>query len=203
MDGDPMMTENFGSLHRRAAVKALLADRGDLLVVSGLGSSSYDVFDAGEHPGNFYLWGAMGGAAMVGLGIALAQPRRPVAVITGDGEQLMGIGSLLTIAAKKCGNLSIAVLDNGHFGETGMQVSHSGLGARLEVIADGAGLRSVRVITDMQGIADFRRELHNIDGGPRLARIHIASGHVERALPPRDGVFLKNRFRENLGIPIA
>jgi thiamine pyrophosphate-dependent acetolactate synthase large subunit-like protein len=197
-----MMTPNF-SLNRREAVKALLADRGALLVVTGLGSSSYDVFDAGEHPGNFYLWGAMGGAAMVGLGLALAQPKRPVAVITGDGEQLMGIGSLLTIAAKKPGNLTIAVLDNGHFGETGMQVSHTGLGAQLDVIATGAGLRSVTDITDMNGIVEFRRKLQSIDGGPRLARIRIASGHLERALPPRDGVFLKNRFRENLGFPVT
>jgi len=203
MDGDQVMTRNFGSLDRREAVKALLVDRGDLLVVTGLGSSSYDVFDAGEHSGNFYLWGAMGGAAMVGLGVALARPERPVAVITGDGEQLMGIGSLLTIAARKCGNLSIVVLDNGHFGETGMQVSHSGLGARLEVIAAGAGLRSVREITDMKGITQFRPELQSIDGGPRFARIRIASGHMERALPPRDGVFLKNRFRENLGLVVA
>jgi thiamine pyrophosphate-dependent acetolactate synthase large subunit-like protein len=197
------MARNFGSLDRRQAVQALLADRGDLLVVSGLGSSSYDVFDAGDHPGNFYLWGAMGGAAMVGLGIALARPQRPVAVITGDGEQLMGIGSLLTIAAKKPGNLTIAVLDNGHFGETGMQVSHTGLGAQLDVIATGAGLRSVTDITDIDGIIAFRRKLQSIDGGPRLARIRIASGHLERALPPRDGVFLKNRFRENLGFPIT
>jgi thiamine pyrophosphate-dependent acetolactate synthase large subunit-like protein len=197
-----MITPNF-SLNRREAVKALLADRGALLVVTGLGSSSYDVFDAGEHPGNFYLWGAMGGAAMVGLGLALAQPKRPVAVITGDGEQLMGIGSLLTIAAKKPSNLTIAVLDNGHFGETGMQVSHTGLGAQLDVIATGAGLRSVTDITDMNGIVEFRRKLQSIDGGPRLARIRIASGHLERALPPRDGVFLKNRFRDNLGFPVT
>ena len=202
MDGDTVMAPNF-TLNRRDAVKALLADRGDLLVVSGLGSASYDVFDAGEHPGNFYLWGAMGGAAMVGLGIALAQPKRPVAVITGDGEQLMGIGSLLTIAAKKSGNLTIIVLDNGHFGETGMQVSHTGLGARLDVIATGAGLRAVSEIADMKGIAAFRRSLQNVDDGPRLARIGIASGRLERALPPRDGVFLKNRFRENLGLRVA
>ncbi len=190
------------ALSRREAVKALLADRGELLVITGLGSSSYDVFDAGENPANFYLWGAMGGAAMVGLGLALAQPKRPVAVITGDGEQLMGIGSLLTIGAKKVGNLSIVVLDNGQFGETGMQTSHSGLGARLDVIASGAGLRSVTEIPDMKGLADFRPRLQNIDGGPRFARILIATGHVERALPPRDGVFLKNRFREHLGIPV-
>jgi thiamine pyrophosphate-dependent acetolactate synthase large subunit-like protein len=196
------MAQNF-TLNRREAVKALLVDRGDLLVVTGLGSSSYDVFDAGEHAGNFYLWGAMGGAAMVGLGVALAQPRRPVAVITGDGEQLMGIGSLLTIAAKKPGNLTIVILDNGHFGETGMQVSHSGLGAQLDVIATGAGLRSVTEITDIKGVTDFRSKLQSIEDGPRLARIRIATGHLERALPPRDGAFLKNRFRENLGLPVT
>ena len=196
------MAPNF-TLNRREAVKAVLADRCDLLVVSGLGSASYDVFDAGEHPGNFYLWGAMGGAAMVGLGIALAQPKRPVAVITGDGEQLMGIGGLLTIAAKQSGNLIIVVLDNGHFGETGMQVSHTGLGARLEMIATGAGLRAVTEIVDIKGITEFRRSLQNVDDGPRLARIGIASGHLERALPPRDGVFLKNPFRENLGLRVA
>jgi thiamine pyrophosphate-dependent acetolactate synthase large subunit-like protein len=196
------MTANF-TLPRREAVKALLADRGDLLVVTGLGSSSYDVFDAGEHRGNFYLWGAMGGAAMVGLGLALAQPKRPVAVITGDGEQLMGIGSLLTIAAKQPGNLTIVVLDNGHFGETGMQVSHTGLGARLDAIATGAGLRSVTEITDIKGVRDYRRKLQDIDDGPRLARLRIATGHLDRALPPRDGVLLKNRFREHLGLAVA
>ncbi|GKQ54180.1 thiamine pyrophosphate-dependent enzyme [Bradyrhizobium sp. Ce-3] len=196
------MSAPTGTLDRRVAVKALLADRGELLVISGLGSSSYDLFDAGEHPGNFYLWGAMGGAAMVGLGLALAQPKRPVLVITGDGEQLMGIGSLLTIATKQPGNLSIAVLDNGHFGETGMQLSHSGLGAKLEVIADGAGIRNVSDIADMAGIERFRASLQDLGGGPRLARIRIASGEVERALPPRDGTYLKNRFRGHLGLAV-
>ncbi|WP_375787987.1 thiamine pyrophosphate-dependent enzyme [Bradyrhizobium sp. Pha-3] len=196
------MSAPTGTLDRRAAVKALLADRGDLLVISGLGSSSYDVFDAGDHASNFYLWGAMGGAAMVGLGLALAQPKRPVLVVTGDGEQLMGIGSLLTIATKQPGNLSIAVLDNGHFGETGMQLSHSGLGAKLEVIADGAGIGSVSDIADMAGIERFRNSLRDLGGGPRLARIRIAAGEVERALPPRDGTYLKNRFRGHLGFQV-
>ncbi|WP_338691527.1 MULTISPECIES: thiamine pyrophosphate-dependent enzyme [unclassified Bradyrhizobium] len=196
------MSAATGTLDRRAAVKALLTERGDLLVISGLGSSSYDVFDAGEHPGNFYLWGAMGGAAMVGLGLALAQPKRPVLVVTGDGEQLMGIGSLLTIATKQPGNLSIAVLDNGHFGETGMQLSHSGLGARLEVIASGAGIASISDIADMAGVEAFRASLRDLGGGPRLARIRIAAGEVERALPPRDGTYLKNRFRGHLGFAV-
>jgi len=188
-------------LDRRAAVKALLADRGDLLVVSGLGSSSYDLFDAGDHPANFYLWGAMGGAAMIGLGLALAQPSRPVMVITGDGEQLMGLGSLATIAAKKPKNLSIVVLDNAHFGETGMQMSHSGLGANLELIASGAGFASVSTILDHAALAAFRSKQH--DGqGPHFARVAISTDHVDRALPARDGVFLKNRFRGHLGLPV-
>ncbi len=190
-------------LDRREAVRLLLADRGNLLVVTGLGSSSYDVFDAGDHSGNFYLWGAMGGAAVMGLGLAQAQPKRPVLVITGDGEQLMGIGSLLTIASRRPQNLSIAVLDNGHFGETGMQRSHSGLGARLDEIARGAGFTSVVEIMDLQGIAAFRSDLHRIDGGPKLALIRISTDHVDRALPPRDGVFLKNRFRQNLGLAVS
>lgn len=190
-------------LDRREAVKALLQDRGDLLVVTGLGSSSYDVFDAGDHAGNFYLWGAMGGAAVMGLGLAQAQPKRPVLVVTGDGEQLMGIGGLLTIAARKPQNLSIAVLDNGHFGETGMQRSHSGLGARLDEIARGAGFSSVVEITDMPGIAAFRSKVHRLADGPKLALIRISTDHVDRALPPRDGVFLKNRFRQNLGLAVT
>jgi thiamine pyrophosphate-dependent acetolactate synthase large subunit-like protein len=190
------------ALDRRAAVKALLIDRGDLLVVTGLGSSSYDVFDAGDSNANFYLWGAMGGAAMVGLGLALAQPKRPVAVITGDGEQLMGLGSLATTAAKRPANLAIIVLDNAHFGETGMQMSHTGLGAKLGLIAQGAGFPSVIEITDLDGISGFRPKLHDLTG-PHFARVVISTSHVERALPPRDGVFLKTRFRQHLGIPVS
>lgn len=186
------------ALDRRDAVKALLKDRGDLLVVTGLGSSSYDVFDAGDHPGNFYLWGAMGGAVMVGLGLALAQPTRPVAVITGDGEQLMGLGSLATSAARRPKNLSIIVLDNAHFGETGMQPSHSGLGARLALIAAGAGFSSVTEIEDINALDAFRPSLRNMDG-PHFVRVAISTAQVDRALPPRDGVFLKNRMRAHLG----
>lgn len=193
----------FGTLDRRAAVKVLLEHRGELLVVTGLGSPSYDVFAAGENDGNFYLWGAMGGAAMVGLGLALAQPKRPVVVITGDGEQLMGLGGLLTIAASKPANLTVAVLDNGHFGETGMQLSHAGLGARLDVVAQGAGFTSVTEITDLEGIAAFRSQMQNLNEGPRFVRIHITPGNPQRVLPPRDGIYVKSRFRQHLGYVVS
>lgn len=197
------MPSSFGTLDRRAAVRTLLAGRTDLLVVSGLGSPAYDVFDAGDHDGNFYLWGAMGGAAMIGLGLALAQPARPVVVITGDGEQLMGAGALMTIAVARPGNLTVVVLDNGYFGETGMQVSHSGLGVRLNQVAAGCGIPAVQEIVDEAGLRACQPQLGEVSGGPRVAVVRIGAGHVERALPPRDGVFLKNRFRQHLGLPVT
>lgn len=197
------MPPSFGTLDRRTAVKTLLAGRMGLLVVTGLGSPAYDVFDAGDHDGNFYLWGAMGGAAMMGLGIALAQPSRPVVVITGDGEQLMGAGALMTVAVAKPGNLTIIVLDNGYYGETGMQVSHSGLGVRLNQVAGACGIPAVQEIVDEAGLQAYQPRLSGLSGGPRLAVVRIAAGHVERALPPRDGVFLKNRFRQHLGFPVS
>lgn len=189
-------------MDRRDAVRTLLEQRGDLLVVSGLGSPSYDVFAAGDDDANFYLWGAMGGAALIGLGLALARPQQPVAVITGDGEAMMGVGGLLTISVRKPPNLSVVVLDNGHFGETGMQRSHAGLGVDLAALARGAGFTAVETLTDIAGVAAYRPRLQDRSGGPRLAVLRIASGNPERALPARDGVYLKNRFREKLGLRV-
>ncbi|MET0530697.1 MAG: thiamine pyrophosphate-dependent enzyme, partial [Microvirga sp.] len=153
-----------GTLDRRAVVAALLADRRDLLVVTGLGSASYDVMAAGDHDSNYYLWAAMGSAAMVGLGLASAQPGRPVLVVTGDGEMLMGFGALATIAVQKPVNLTIAVLDNGHFGETGMQVSHAGRGIRLDDVAQTCGFDWTAEITEMSGVKDLRTRVHACDG---------------------------------------
>ena len=115
------------AIDRREAVRRLLADRGDLLVVTGLGASTYDVAACGDSSLDFPLWGAMGGAAMVGLGLAIAQPSRKVLVVTGDGEMLMGLGSLATIAVERPANLRIVVLDNERFGETGNQPTHTAL----------------------------------------------------------------------------
>lgn len=190
-------------LDRREAVRALLAERGDMLLVTGLGSPSYDAFAAGDHEGTFYLWGAMGGAALVGLGLALAQPRRPVVVLTGDGEQLMGLGGLATIASRRPANLSIVVLDNGRFGETGMQLSHTGLGLDLHRVAEAAGFAAVTEIRDPAGVEAYRPALLATTGGPRFATVRIRPENPERALPPRDGVHLKNRLRHHLGLPVT
>ena len=188
-----------GTLDRRAVVRAILQDRKKLLVVTGLGSASYDAMAAGDHPRTFFLWGAMGGAAMVGMGLALAQPDEHVVVITGDGEQLMGLGSLATIGAQKVRNLSVVVLNNNHYGETGMQSSHTGLGVDLVGIAAAAGFSWSARLSDMAGVEALRPRLHRADG-PGFACIQIAADEPTRVLPPRDGVFLKTRFRQSLGL---
>lgn len=186
-------------LHRRPAVAALLADRGDMLVVTGLGSPTYDVFAAGDDPANFYLWGAMGGAALMGLGLALAQPERPVVVVTGDGEQLMGVGGLATIGVQRPANLSVVVLDNGHYGETGGQVSHAGAGLSLAEMARACGFSEAFDVVDEAAIARARQAIASVAAGPRLITMQIVHEETPRALPPRDGVWLKARMRAHLG----
>lgn len=184
-------------LQRREFVKQLLADRGDMLVVTGLGSPSYDAAAAGDNPLNFYLWAAMGSAAMVGLGVALAQPERRVTVITGDGEMLMGIGSLATIGVKQIENLSIVVLDNQHYGETGMQASHTMHGIDLVALAKAARFRHARHVSDMNDAKSVRDMLHK-EKGPLLIQARITTEEAPRVLPSRDGHYLKLRFQEAL-----
>jgi thiamine pyrophosphate-dependent acetolactate synthase large subunit-like protein len=183
------------ALERRQLVKDLLVDRRDLMVVCGLGSSTYDVAAAGDHPLNLYLWGAMGGAAMIGLGLALARPERRVAVITGDGEALMGLGALATIGVKQPQNLVIVVLDNGHYGETGMQASHTTGGTDLVAIAKGCGFRDALTLTEQSGVAAVR-ELVHAGKGPILVDARISSEETPRFLPTRDGHAIKLRFMQ-------
>ncbi|MGY6269715.1 thiamine pyrophosphate-dependent enzyme [Achromobacter denitrificans] len=184
---------------RREFVARLVAAIPDALIVTGLGSASYDVFAAGDRDRNYYLWGAMGGSASLGLGLALAQPDKPVVVITGDGEQLMGIGSLGSIAVKQPKNLTVVVLDNGHFGETGMQRSHSSLGADLVAVAKGFGIQDARSV----GSADACEEIAGAINGRKntaFVQVFIEADEPPRALPPRDGPYIKNRFRAALGL---
>ena len=188
------------SLDRRAVVRALLADRRDDLVIAGLGAPAWDVAAAGDDPRNFYLWGGMGGAAMVGLGLALAQPTRRVLVITGDGEMLMGLGSLATIAQRQPANLAIIVLDNGRFGETGMQPSHTAGPTDLAAVAAGCGLRRVHNVHDEAGLETLIQALSR-RSELIFARVGIAVDDVARVLPEKDGVVLKQRFRAAVARP--
>ena len=196
------MTANDRRLDRRAAIRILLEKRDDLLLVTGLGSTTWDAASVGDDPRNFYLWGAMGAAALVGLGLAIAQPQRPVLVVTGDGEMLMGLGGLATIGAQRPPNLAIAVFDNGHYGETGMQPSHTAAGVELAGIARACGIRETFDIGDELGLREVAGRVRQ----PKttlFARVAIRADEPPRILPPRDGVFLKTRFRRALGLEVA
>ena len=186
-------------LERRSVVSALLEGRKDAIVVGGLGASTYDIAAAGDHDRNFYLWGAMGGAVMIGLGVALAQPNLPVVVITGDGEMLMGMGSLATVGLQQPKNLTIIVLDNEVYGETGGQASHTGTNTDLVGVARACGISHARSVATMAEIGAFAASMQDVEAGPRFASIKIDSANLERVLASRDGTFIVGRIRGSLG----
>jgi thiamine pyrophosphate-dependent acetolactate synthase large subunit-like protein len=190
---------NQPRLDRRAAMRTLLENRGDLLLVTGLGSTTWDAAAVGDDDRNFYLWGAMGAAAMVGLGLAIARPDRRILVVTGDGEMLMGLGSLATIGVQRPPNLAIAVFDNGHYGETGMQASHTESIVTLTGVARACGISQTFDIVDEPRLRGFTDRVH--DAATTLfARIAIRVDEPPRVLPTRDGVLLKTRFRRAIGV---
>ncbi|WP_282607414.1 thiamine pyrophosphate-dependent enzyme [Pelagibius sp. Alg239-R121] len=189
-------------LDRRAVVAALLRGRSNAIVVSALGAATYDVADVGDHDRNFYLWGAMGGAAMIGLGLALAQPDIPVIVVTGDGEMLMGMGSFATLALQNPGNLSVVVLDNGLYGETGSQETHAAFGADLAKIAASCGLEDARTLTTMDDVETLAPRLHSLRDSPSVAVVKIAGGNKPKVMALRDGAINKGRLRAALGLPV-
>lgn len=191
-----------GKLHRREVVKILLADRGGMLVVAGLGAPAWDATEAGDHPLTLPLWGGMGGAAMIGLGLAIAQPDRRVLVLTGDGEMLMGLGSLATIGARGTRNLAVVVLDNERYGETGMQATHTAYGVDLAAVARACGFAACTTVTTMDEVARLRGDVHTA-AGPLFAQVKVDADKLPLVLPPRDATHLKNRLREALLGPKA
>jgi phosphonopyruvate decarboxylase len=149
-------------LDRREALPALIGRHEDFLIVAGLAGSARDIAALTQNaPHGFTMGGAMGGACMIGLGLALAQRDRRILVVTGDGELLMNVGALATIALMNPPNLSIVCVDNGHYGETGYQKSHTSLGTDLEKMAQGAGIKLTRTVqraADIAAGAQFLRQ---------------------------------------------
>lgn len=199
---DAIETGENGKLRRRSVVRALLRDRGGLLVIGGLGAPAWDITAAGDVPENLPLWGGMGGAAMMGLGLALAQPSRRVLVITGDGEMLMGAGSLATIAVQHPRNLSVVVLDNEHYGETGMQETHTRYGVDLVGMARAAGIPDTRLVRAAAEVHALREAIHSGDG-PLFAQVKVDERSEPLVLPPREAAILQARMREAILGPEA
>ena len=192
-----MATRRKIRLERRDVVASIVAARGRALIVCGLGGTVWDTAAAGDHATNFYLWGGMGGAAMMGLGLALAQPRRPVLVITGDGEMLMGLGSLATIGVQKPRNLAIAVIDNELYGETGLQPTHTRYGVDLAGVASASGFRNTATVFSKAELDEASAKLFKRIG-PTLVDIKVTAQGRRDVLPPRQGPYLKERFRRAL-----
>lgn len=186
---------NATVLERRAVVGELLVPRApELLVVGGLGSSSWDIAATADNPRDFCMVGGMGLAVPMGLGLANARPENRVLVITGDGDMLMGIGSLATVAQVRPRNLAIVVLDNERFGETGGQPTHTAGVTDLAAIARGAGIPTTGTIRDADALKEAVRTVHN-DEGPIFFAVKVSADMPGTVYPPLDGGFAKDRFR--------
>ncbi|HZP74519.1 MAG TPA: thiamine pyrophosphate-dependent enzyme [Pseudolabrys sp.] len=191
-----MAERREATLDRREVAAAMMQARGDALIVTGLGSTCYD-FGTQDHPNTFYLWGGMGAAAMMGLGLALAQPTRRVVVVTGDGEMLMGLGAFATIGAKAPENLSLVVFDNEQYSETGMQATHTHRGVSLTGVAAACGFPSAETVyTDHE----LTKAIPEIFTGRELVfrDIKVTAKRYPMSIRMRDGAHIKNRFREAL-----
>jgi len=184
-------------LRRRDVAKTLLNARDDTLIVTGLGSTNWDFTAAGDSARIFPLWGAMGGAVTMGLGLALAQPDKRVMVATGDGEMLMGIGSLATVAVQAPKNLTICVFDNERYGETGMQATHTASVADLTLTAQGLGIADAGTIRTEDELT-LALDHMTAGDGPVFRVIKVRAEPLDFILPSKDGVHLKNRFRQAL-----
>jgi thiamine pyrophosphate-dependent acetolactate synthase large subunit-like protein len=183
------------TLERAAVMEKLMAVRGDALAIAGLGSPVWDLASSDHKPENFYLWGGMGCAVSMGLGCALAQPGRNVWVVTGDGETLMGLGSFATVAIQRPRNLAVIVMDNEHYGETGMQRTATSHGTDIAAMAAGAGVPTTMTVTDEAGVVALAAALKS-GPLPLVAVVKVAAAKPNLVLPPRDGIYLKNRFRQ-------
>jgi len=163
-------------MDRREAVPALIGNADDFLIITGLAGAAKDVGAyTKEAPNTFLFGGAMGGASSTALGLALAQPEKQVLLVTGDGELLMSLGSLATIGAMQPKNLSILIVDNELYGETGDQNTHTSYGVDLAGVADSCGIGITRLVTTKDQIPEASKLLRQ-SNGPCLVVVKVAGG---------------------------
>jgi len=193
------MTAAPNKIARRAFIAELLRHRGEALIATGLGSATWDCFAAGDSPEYLYSWGGMGLAVPIALGLALAQPDRRVLAITGDGEMMMGLGSLAVVGDQAPKNFAVLVLDNESFGETGRQRGLTAGRVDIAAVAKSVGFSDVMTVTEQGATAALGRFLF-AQAGPVLAVAKIAITEDPWALPEKDGATLAHRFRAALGL---
>jgi len=184
-------------LDRRDVLAQVLENRGSALVVPGLGTANYDLYAVSPRDDNAYMWNAMGLTVPTGLGLAIAQPERRVLVVTGDGEMMMGIGSLSVVAAQAPGNLGILVLDNEMFEETGAQTGLSAKHADIAQIAKGSGIDKTMTVRTDNEVARLASFLLSEDG-PALAVAKVAPSADEPVYPTMDGPGIVQTFRSSV-----
>jgi len=193
--GVTLKAKKIGTLDRCTAVPKLVGDPKDFLIVAGLAGSAKDTLHlCGPEANTYMLAAAMGSATAIGLGLALAQPEKKVLVITGDGELLMNVGSLAMVATVNPPNLSILCLDNGHYWETGGQISHTAFETDLAAMAVGAGISSVKIVTEESGFSEAT-SLIRTDNGPVFILLKVKPGDSPHAKRSTDTAGLKHRFR--------
>lgn len=186
------------ALDRREAVPALVGDHRDFLIVTGLAGTAKDIAALSDDGDNvFTMAGAMGASVSIGLGLALARPDRRVLVVTGDGELLMNVGALATVAVTRPPNLAVVCVDNGHYGETGGQRSHTSLGVDLEAIAAGAGISSTRTVSEQSQIASASKLLRS-SNGPVFVVLKVTPGDPPAYKRNMDPAACRLRFRNAL-----
>lgn len=184
-------------LRRRALIESLFASRpDDLLAVSSLGSPTWDLAAAGDDARNFGFIGAMGQAVPFALGLALAQPARRVVAVVGDGELLMSLGALATVASQAPANLAILALDNEVYGETGGQPTATAARTNLEQVARACGFEATCTARAQDDVEALRMLLLE-RSGPVFATAKIDPEQPPLAFPHSfDGASAMSRFRE-------
>jgi thiamine pyrophosphate-dependent acetolactate synthase large subunit-like protein len=165
-------------------------------VIGGIGNTNFDLWAAGRRPQNFYMLGSMGLAIPIAVGVALAQPARPVIALEGDGSLLMQLGCLATVAMLAQKNLTIVVMDNGIYQITGSQPT-AAQRADLVTIAQGCGITRSAWAADED---DFERlfERALAEGGPTLIAARIDDKPAV-ATTDRDPVQIRERFMQGIG----
>ncbi len=184
-----------GHMDRRMAVCRLVGNADDVLIIGGIAGAKDDAMAAagGDVPHVYALGGAMGAASAMGLGLALAQPKRRVFVVTGEGELLMSSGTLATIGVLNPPNLSLIIVDNEHYGETGYQLSHTARGVDLTKIAEGSGIKATRMVNKESELDDAARMLRQ-SNGTSFVVVKVAPTDPERVPHSRDGNWQRQRF---------